>query len=80
MSPKRDVLCGNERIKKKITNNCVEPAKISWFLFAIDLTTKEEEENVEIYKEKKKKKKLKSRATHNHKSTKFHENKNKKNT
>ena len=29
--------------------------KISWFFFAIDLTTKEEEENVEICKEKKKK-------------------------
>ena len=40
----------------------------------IDLTTKEEEENVEICKEKKKQKqkKLKSRVTHSRKPTKFH--------
>ena len=30
--------------------------RISWFFFATDLTTKEEEENVEIFKEKNKKK------------------------
>ena len=65
--------------KKREKENLI--TKISWFFFATDLTTKEEEENVEIFKEKKQKqnkKKLKSRATHNHKVTKFHENKNKK--
>ena len=60
------------RIQKKGKKNII--TKISWFFFAIDLTTKEEEENVEICKEKKTKtKKLKSKATHSHKPTKFHE-------
>ena len=45
--------------KKREKENLI--TKISWFFFAIDLTTKEEEENVEICKEKKKTKKLKSR-------------------
>ena len=65
-----------KELKKKIIYKYVEPAKISWFFFAIDLTTKEEEENVEIYKgkeNKNKKKKLKSIATYSHKLTKFHE-------
>ena len=61
-------------IKKREKENLI--TKILWFFFATDLTTKEEEENVEIFKEKKQKtkkqKKLKSRATHNHKLTKFH--------
>ena len=40
--------------KKKVKENLIK--KISWFFFATDLTTKEEEENVEIFKEKKKQK------------------------
>ena len=56
--------------KKREKENLI--TEISWFFFAIALTTKEEEENVEICKEKKNKnKKLKSRATHSHKPTKF---------
>ena len=39
-------------IKKREKENLIK--KISWFFFATDLTTKEEEENVEIFKEKKK--------------------------
>ena len=59
--------------KKREKENLI--TEISWFFFAIALTSKEEEENVEICKEKKKQKqkKLKSWATHNHKPTKFHE-------
>ena len=37
--------------KKRENENLI--TKISWFLFTIALTTKEEEEDVEIYKEKK---------------------------
>ena len=38
--------------KKREKENLIK--RISWFFFATDLTTKEEEENVEIFKEKKK--------------------------
>ena len=71
----------NRRIPRnqKSNKNCIQKrekenlvTKISWFFFTTDLTTKEEEENVEIFKEKKK---LKSKATHSHKPTKFHEDK-----
>ena len=40
--------------KKREKENLIK--KISWFFFATDLTTKEEEKNVEIFKEKKNKK------------------------
>ena len=43
------------KTKKREKENLI--TKISWFFFAIDLTKKEEEQNVEIYKEKKKNKK-----------------------
>ena len=83
----QEELKSNRRIpgNQKSNKNCIQKKrekenlikKLSWFFFATDLTTKEEEENVEIFKEKNNKnKKLKSRATHNHKPTKFHENKN----
>ena len=42
--------------KKREKENLIK--RISWFFFATDLTTKEEEENVEIFKEKKKQKNL----------------------
>ena len=49
---------------QKSNKNCIQKkrekenliTKISWFFFASDLTTKKEEENVEIFKEKKKQK------------------------
>ena len=56
----------NRRIPRNQNSNknCIQKkgekenliTKISWFCFATDLTTKEEEENVEIFKEKKKQK------------------------
>ena len=70
----QEELKSNRRIpgNQKSNKNCIQKKrekenlikKISWFFFATDLTTKEEEENVEIFKEKnnKNKKKLKSRA------------------
>ena len=64
----QEELESNRRIPRnqKSNKNCIQKKrkkenlikKFSWFFFATDLTTKEEEENVEIFKEKKNKKNL----------------------
>ena len=58
----QEELESNRRIPRnqKSYKNCIQKKRekenliknISWFFFATDLTTKEEEENVEIFKEK----------------------------